>query len=118
MDTFLITLGVRDPQGQRYESIDALVDTGATYTAVRGSLLRRLGVAEEGMCTFDLADGRQVERPLGYTRVRIDGRSAIVPVVFADERAGSLLGAVALEIFGLGVDPVRRRLVPVNGLLM
>ena len=39
-------------------------------------------------------------------------------VVFGDEDAEPLLGAVTLEEFGLGVDPVRRRLVPVDGYLV
>ena len=42
----------------------------------------------------------------------------IVPVVFAEEGSEPLLGAVTLEMFLLGVDPVRQRLVPVRALLM
>jgi hypothetical protein len=39
-------------------------------------------------------------------------------VTFGDEGMAPILGAVTLEEFRLGVDPVRQELVPVIGLLM
>ena len=54
---------------------------------------------------------------MGQTWMQINGDTAIVPVVFADEGSAPLLGAVTLEIFLLAVDPVRHRLIPVRGLL-
>ena len=68
--------------------------------------------------TFELADNRVVELPMGYVTVRIAGKQVIAPAVFGPERAAPLLGATALEISGLAVDPVRQILVPVNALLM
>ncbi|MBM3946367.1 MAG: hypothetical protein FJ315_03060 [SAR202 cluster bacterium] len=118
MGTFRVTIGVGDPPGQRYEPVDALVDTGATYTTLPASFLRQLRVVPHTRDTFELADGRLVEQDIGRTWVRIDGRSEIVLVVFAGEGARPLLGAFTLEALRPGVDPVRRRLVPVRGLLM
>ena len=118
MGTFQVSLDVGDPQGQSYESIEALVDTGATYTTLPASFLRGLGVTPMTRGSFTLADGRQIEMGLGQTWVRLDGSAFIVPVVFGDEASQPLLGAVTLEIFRLGVDPVERWLIPVHGLLM
>ena len=118
MGTFRVNLAVGDPQGQHYTTVASLVDTGSTYTALPASLLRRLGVPVRQRRPFELADGSRVERDMGQTWIQIDGKTAIVPVVFADEGTQPLLGAVTLEIFGLAVDPVRRRLVPVPGLMM
>ena len=118
MGTFRVSISVGDPEGQQYESLDALVDTGATYTTLPGSLLRRLGVSSDRRVEFELADGTIIEQDVGQTWVRLDGATAIVPVVFAEEGSEPLLGAVTLEIFLLAVDPVRGRLVPVRGLLM
>ena len=42
MGTFLVEIELGDPEGRRYETVEALVDTGATYTTVPGSTLRRL----------------------------------------------------------------------------
>ena len=44
--------------------------------------------------------------------MRLEAQERTVPVVFAPEGAAPLLGAVALEIFGLAADPVNRRLIP------
>ena len=38
----------------------------------------------------------------------------ISPVVFWDENTTPLLGAVTLEIFSLGIDPVNNQLIPIE----
>ena len=118
MGTFRVSIDIGDPQGERYEPVDALVDTGATYLTLPGSVLQRLGVPADREVEFELDNGRIVQHEVGQTRVCIDGQSAIVPVVFAGEGSEPLLGAVTLELFLLPVDPVRQRLVPVRGVLM
>ena len=118
MGTFFVTIGVGDPSGSRFEPVEMLVDTGSTYTMLPASVLRSIGVAPVETLRFRLADGRRVEREVGDTFVQIDNRVRPCPVVFADEDAHALLGAVTLEIFGLAADPVNRRLVPVELLAM
>ncbi len=118
MGTFSVTIEAGDPQAQRFRAVEALVDTGASYTTLPASLLRDLGVAPHGRRPFLLATGRTVTRDVGRTWVRIDGRVEMTIVVFADDDAPRLLGAVTLEEFGLGVDPVARKLIPVPGLLV
>ncbi len=118
MGTFRIEMGIGDPQGLRYEYVEALVDSGSTYNILPASLLRRLGIEVQGSGTFRLADGRRVERDMGQTWVRLNGEEATAPVVFGDEGVQPLLGAVTLEIFGLSIDPVGMRLIPVDGLMM
>lgn len=118
MGTFRVNIGIGDPQGQQYTAVEALVDTGSTYSVAPASLLRGLGIVPHDRGEFVLADGTRVEREIGQTWVRIDGRAAIAPVVFGDEGAAPLLGAVTLEIFRLAPDPVGHRLIPVPGLLM
>jgi len=116
--TFRVTIEVGDPQGQRWQPVEALVDTGATYTWLPASLLRSLGVTPSLRFPFILADGRRIEREMAETKVRIDGQERTTLVVFGDERTEALLGAYTLEGFGLAPDPLNRRLVPVPGLLM
>ncbi len=118
MGTFLVQIELGDPEGRRYETVDALVDTGATYTTVPGSTLRRLGVSPHTRGTFVLADSTRIERDIGRTWLKLEKGAEIVPVIFGDEDSQPLLGAVTLEIFRLGVDPVSQRLIPVPGLLM
>ena len=118
MGTFQIEIGIGDPQGQRYEYIDALVDSSSTYNILPASMLRRLGVRVQGSGTFKLADGRRVERDMGETRVRLNGEDYMAPVIFGSDDVQPLLGAVTLEIFRLGIDPVEMRLISVDGLMM
>jgi len=118
MGTFRYPLGVGDPEATRFETVEALVDTGASYTMVPAPLLRRLGVTAHDRVVFFLADGRQIERDVGQTWVRIDGRSVITLVVFGDEGSDPLLGAYTLEGLRLGVDPANQTLVRTPGLLM
>ncbi len=118
MGTFHITLAVGDPQGESYVPVEALVDTGATYTMLPASMLQNPGVVPHDRAEFELADGNVAEMDIGRTWVRIDGRSEIVPIIFGEEGTTALLGAVTLEIFRLGVDLVRQELIPVRGLVM
>lgn len=115
--TFRVTIEIGDPAGQHFETVEALVDTGATYTTVPAPLLERLGIAAHVRDTFILADGRRVDRDIGRAWVRVDGRAELTLVVFGDPETPSL-GAYTLEGLRLAADPVSRRLVPVPGLLL
>ena len=118
MGTFRVAIEIGDPRGERYEQVEALVDTGATYTTAPASILQRLGVTPHDRVTFIMADGRRIERQVGRTRVRVDGKAEVTLVVFGDEGVEALLGAYTLEGVRLGVDPANQRLVPTPGLLM
>jgi hypothetical protein len=54
-------------------------------------------------------------RDVGRAWVRLGDREEFTLVVFGDH---ALLGAVTLEEFLLVADPIERRLVPVDGLMM
>jgi len=103
--------------GERWEPIEALVDTGASYTWVPASVLGRLGLAPSFRSDFELADGRKIEYGMAETKVRLNGSERTTIVVFGDENTEPLLGAYTLEGFGLAPDPVGRRLISVPGLL-
>ena len=93
-----------------------MVDTGATFTCIPGSILDGPGPpAPPVPRRFELGDGRVVERDLAEVPVRIDGKTRTTICVFADEGSAALLGAVTLEQFLLAPDPVHKKLVPVTG---
>ncbi len=117
MGEFRYPLEVGDLQGQRFETVEALVDTGATFTVIPASVLERLGVPRQERLRFRLADDQVVELDAGETRVRLAGRTVYTVVVFGQE-GRALLGVVTLETALLAVDPVRQRLVPTEALLM
>ena len=91
---------------------DALVDTGSEYTWIPRPLLASLGVAAERRQGFVVADGRSLERDIGYALVRAAGAEAPDLVVFAEPGDMVLLGSHSLEGLNLKIDPVRKALVP------
>lgn len=117
MGTFRIPVEIGDQAGVRFDTVEALVDTGATYTWIPRDILDRLGIRPEEDRPFLLADGRQVSYGIAWVRVRIDGRTQPTIAVFGDPGSDPLLGVFTLEGFGLAADPVNRRLVPVPALL-
>jgi clan AA aspartic protease len=115
VSTFHVQLEIGGPSRERFETVDALVDTGSTYTVLPRALLQELGVPADRRARFVLADGSEVERQLGRAWVRFEGHEEFTLVVFGDD---ALLGAVTLEEFLLAPDPASARLVPVRGLMM
>lgn len=117
MGTFSVPIQIGDLESRQYVDVEALVDTGATYTSVPEDTLAQLDIGVRETRSFELADDRLVEYPVGYANIRIDGHEIIALVVFAPRGTTPLLGATALETAGLAVDPIHRRLVPVTALL-
>ena len=100
--------------GQRSLDIEAMVDTGASYTIVPAHRLNDLGVSPIDKIMLVLADGRPVEYDVGEARATINGRSIPTLVVFGENDARALLGAYTLEGLRLAVDPTNSRLIPAN----
>ena len=113
-ESFEIAAGPNGP----FETVEALVDTGATYTLVPAPILRRLGVEPIDYVTFIIADGSRSEQAIGEAVVRMDDRQRTTIVVFGGDDAEILLGAFTLEAFTLGVDPVNERLTRIPGFLV
>ena len=117
MGHFHVPVQVGSRSGGRFAPLDALVDTGATYTWVPRDVLDALGVVPEEEWPFELADGREVRYPVAWAQIRIGQRVQPTIVVFGTPGSESILGVVTLEEFRLAADPVNRRLVSVPGRL-
>ncbi len=117
MGNFWVDIQLADDSGSRFETIRALVDTGATYTWIPRPTLEALGHLPEEDWEFELADGRMATYGVKWITVRVNGKAHPTPVVFGESGTGALLGAVTLEESRLGVDAVNERLIPTPGLL-
>ena len=117
MGTFTVPIQISDLAGQNFLDLEALVDTGSTYTVLPKEPLDQLGIEQEGQRSFELGDDRLVHYPIGYARMRLGDDQTIVLVVFGPEGINPLLGATALEHLSLAVDPVHQTLIPVPALL-
>lgn len=113
-----MAIDIGDSQGVRWETVEALVDTGSSYTWVPTQILERLDVRPHLQREFETADGRVIQRDMAVTMVRWDGETMPTLVVFAGNGDAVLLGAYTLEGFALAPDPVNQRLVRVRGLAM
>ena len=114
MGTFRWPMRIAGIDGRQTRDLEAIVDTGAIYTALPAHLLHGLGVTPTGERRFLVADGRRVQMEYGEARVTIDGEDVTTLVVFGRDGTPPLLGAYTLEGLGLAVDPVEQRLVPTD----
>ena len=108
MGHFHVSVQVGSRTGERFAPVDALVDTGATYTSVPRDVLDAVGVVPEEKWPFVLANGREVRYPVAWISIRMRAR-----VVCGNPGSQPILGMVTLAEFRLAVDPVNRRLVSV-----
>ncbi len=104
-----------DPQ--QFESIELLVDTGATLSVVPAPVLERLGVRPLGSRDFN-GFGGVVRRQTGNVTMAYDGGAAGITVVFGEPDDPPILGVTALESLGYRVDPVTGELHPTEMLLL
>jgi len=101
-------------RGSRRALTETLVDTGSEFTWIPRRVLEELGIRAQRKQAFEVADGRRIERDIGYALVRAAGTEAPDLVVFAEPGDMTLLGlgAHSLEGLNLKIDPVRKQLVP------
>jgi predicted aspartyl protease len=95
------------------------VDTEALYTFVPEDRLEQIGIAPLLTRELILADRRHDRRRLGEAVLTIPelDESLTCPVVFAPPGSLYLLGATALENFGVQADPTTQQLKPIAALI-
>ncbi len=98
------------------ETLDALVDTGSSFTTVPREVLMRLGCTPFTRARLRLANGHVIEADLGEITAELNGGvPRTIICAFGEPGSAPLIGAQALENFMLGVDPDQKRLVPLEG---
>lgn len=118
MGTFYYPIRVGPLDGSTFETIEALVDTGATWMWIPRPILDKLGIPAADRRRLQMANGEIVERESGMVLITADGVTVATICIFGDPDSIPLLGAVALEECGLAPDPVRQRLVRIVGLAL
>ena len=110
---FWQSVKVGNPGGGDFVEIDAMVDTGAADSMFPQSLLEGIRLQPLTSHKYAVADGRTAEFPYGQAAIEIQGETLICPVIFGPGD-DALLGATALEIFKLIVDPNTQSRLPAN----
>jgi predicted aspartyl protease len=103
----------------RFFEEDFWVDTGALYSFVPGERLREIGIGPLRARDLILAGGRRDRRLLGEAVLTIPQleESLTCPIVFASADSLHLLGATALENFGVQADPTTQQLRPIAAVI-
>ncbi len=117
MGTSKVDVVVGNPDSADRETVEALVDTGSTFSVMPASLLHRLGIEPTRTRRLRLANGQVEERQTGMALFEVAGIDGEAMAVFGPENI-YLLGATTLETLLLIVDPINRQLIPEVGLLM
>ena len=115
MGLFRVRGHLAGPTG-RSEEVDLLVDTGATLLVVPRALAARLELVTRRSQPVLIAGGQRAIWPVAEAILTLEGLDVTTPCFIAPE-GPALLGAVALESLFLGVDPVAKRLIPVEGMV-
>ena len=109
--TFRVDFTIRNRDNGREQSLNGLVDTGASYTVIPADILDELGIARDEVELFSLADGSVQELAIGWADMELERRTRPVYVVFGTSPDKTLLGAMALEAFALAADAKNHRLI-------
>ena len=114
MGIFRTTIGVAHVArpAERRDLADVMVDTGSEYNWIPYSVLDALKIEPVRIDRFETADGRILERAVGFALLSAAGRTMASVVVFGEPGDMVLLGAIGLESLNLKLDLGRKELVP------
>jgi predicted aspartyl protease len=100
------------------EDIELLVDSGAIFTSIPGEVLKSLDLKPVDRERLRVYGGDVVEREIGWALIEYGGKRRVVPVIFGEMGDTPILGATSLEALGFQVDPLTKKLKPIEFLMM
>lgn len=104
---------IRNPSDHgRQLRLEGLVDTGAYLSQIPGQLLEQIGIAPFGTRRVQYADGPVVSKSVAAAEILIGSDITPTLVLCGSEQGLILIGEHTREGLSLGVDPVRKTLIP------
>jgi clan AA aspartic protease len=97
------------PNREQLSDVEFLVDTGGFYTAISSDLRDQLRLSLGVWERTQLADSSIVDVEVTLAHLRLNGREGAIPVEIMNVPE-PLLGASALEVLGMKVNPMTRKL--------
>lgn len=79
MGVFSVPLEIANLDGHEFIAVEAVVDTGSSYTVVGEDLLNGLGVRRTITRRFELGDDSVVEYAMGNALLRLEGEEMSAP---------------------------------------
>jgi len=115
MGTFVVRCTVRHPvYPDQQLDLDGLIDTGALFSRIPADRLAQIGIVPSGTRAVHDADGTRDVVPVAKADIAIDGVETATVVLCGRPGSLVLVGAATLETLGLGVDPVHKKLTPIE----
>ena len=113
MSAFYLEMVAINPKREeiRSEPVRVMVDSGSELSWMPADALKSAGITPRRKRSFRMADGRVMERDVGYCILEAQGFSTNDEVVFAEPGDKHLLGVRTLEGFGIMVDAIAHRLL-------
>jgi predicted aspartyl protease len=113
MSAYYVNLIAINPKREEIRSVPVrvLVDTGSELSWLPIDVLANTGIQPRRKRLFRMADGRTMDRDVGFCILESEGFITNDEVVFAQPGDMHLLGVRTLEGFGVTVDPLAHRLV-------
>lgn len=118
MGLTFVKVKIINPKNSKEKILEFLIDSGAFYSLVPEDILNYLEIKPSGKRNFKLADGREIELPVGNAFFEYEGNLGASPVIFGKKEGQPLIGVVTLEALGFIIDPIKKELVPAPMLLM
>ena len=113
MSAYYLNLVAVNPKHEevRSEAVRVLVDTGSELSWMPAEVLAKAGIQPRRARLFKMADGRTMQREVGFCILESEGFITNDEVVFAQPGDLHLLGVRTLEGFGVMVDALSHKLV-------
>ncbi len=112
-DLALVRRGLLQPDQVRRETIQGMVDSGATKLVLPEAVVKRLGLPLGEKVKVRYADGRRVQRREAKgAYVKLLGRDDTFSAIVERGRDTALIGAMVLEGLDLLVDCQTQQVVP------
>ncbi|MBS7619005.1 hypothetical protein KEJ25_10565 [Candidatus Bathyarchaeota archaeon] len=102
----------------KFDEVELLVDSGAVFTSIPREVLSKMGLTPIDREKLRVYGGAIVERDLGWAMIEYESKRRVVPVIFGEPNDTSVLGATTLESLGYQVDPITKKLKPVELLMI
>jgi predicted aspartyl protease len=111
VSAYYVNLIAINPKREEIRSVPVrvLVDTGSELSWLPIDVLASTGIQPRRKRLFRMADGRTMDRDVGFCILESEGFITNDEVVFAQPGDMHLLGVRTLEGFGVTVDPLAHR---------
>ncbi|MBO3803952.1 MAG: aspartyl protease family protein [Candidatus Brockarchaeota archaeon] len=108
MEKALAAIRLHGPGGTA--ELEALVDTGPTFTKMSRSLASKVGLKPRRTVSTQVATGEFAFKSAGTLEGELEGVRDAITVVIGEDHEPAVIGYTTLEMLGFKANPVTERL--------